>query len=42
MGREVDDIKKLLAAQGGSDALKDQLQTKKTIDLLVLSSKNTA
>lgn len=42
MEREVEDIKKLLDAQGGTGALEDQLKTKKTIDLLVLSSKNTA
>jgi trigger factor len=42
MEREMEDIKKLIAAQGGTEALEDQLKTKKTIDLLVLSSKNTA
>ncbi|SHE48437.1 trigger factor [Seinonella peptonophila] len=42
MSREVDEIKKLLEAQGGTEPLKEQLLIKKTIDLLVLSSKNTA
>lgn len=42
MEREVEDIKKLIQAQGGTEALEDQLKTRKTIDLLVLSSKNTA
>jgi trigger factor len=42
MKREEDEIRKLIAAQGGTDSIKEQLQIKKTIDLLVLSSKNAA
>lgn len=42
MDREIPEIKKLLEAQGGADSLNEQLLVKKTIDLLVLSSKNTA
>lgn len=42
MKREADEIRKLLAAQGGTDGMKEQLLIKKTIDLLVLSRKNAA
>lgn len=42
MQREEEEIRKLIDAQGGMDAIREQLLIKKTIDLLVLSSKNAA
>ena len=42
MQREESEIRKLIDVQGGIDSFKEQLRIKKTIDLLVLSSKNAA
>lgn len=42
MQREEEEIRKLIDAQGGIEGIKEQLLVKKTIDLLVLSSKNAA
>lgn len=42
MQREEEEIRQLIDAQGGMDAIREQLLIKKTIDLLVLSSKNAA
>lgn len=42
MQRDEEEIRKLIDVQGGIDSIKEQLLIKKTIDLLVLSSKNAA
>jgi trigger factor len=42
MGREVDDVRRILEAQGAMESVKEQLRVKKTIDLLVSNSKNKA
>lgn len=42
MGREKEEIRKLLQAQGGVGQIKDELKVRKTIDLLVSNSKNAA
>lgn len=42
MQRDEKEIRKLIDVQGGIDSIKEQLLIKKTIDLLVLSSKNAA
>lgn len=42
MQREESETRKLIDVQGGIDSFKEQLRIKKTIDLLVLSSKNAA
>ncbi|QKG84061.1 trigger factor [Kroppenstedtia pulmonis] len=42
MGRETDEVRRLLQNQGGMDQVKQELKTRKTIDLLVSNSKNAA
>jgi trigger factor len=42
MGREVEEVRKLLEQQGVIESVKEQLRVKKTIDLLVSNSKNKA
>ena len=42
MGREADEVRRILENQGALDSVKDQLRVKKTIDLLVSNSKNKA
>ncbi|SMO36762.1 trigger factor [Melghirimyces algeriensis] len=42
MGREQEEVRKLLQAQGGMDQIRDEVQIRKTVDLLVSNSKNTA
>src|SRR5690606_10810181 len=42
MGREEEEIRKLLQAQGGVDQIRDELKIRKTVDLLVSNSKNAA
>ena len=42
MGRETDEVRRILESQGALDSVKDQLRMKKTIDLLVSNSKNKA
>ncbi|MBA4496280.1 trigger factor [Paenactinomyces guangxiensis] len=42
MNRDEEEVRRLLEAQGALKSVKEQLITKKTIDLLVLSSKNAA
>lgn len=42
MNRETEEVRRLLEAQGALESVKEQLLVKKTIDLLVLSSKNAA
>lgn len=42
MGRELEEVRKLVEQQGVIDSVKEQLRVKKTIDLLVSNSKNKA
>jgi trigger factor len=42
MEREADEVRRILEAQGAMDSVKEQVQVKKTIDLLVSHSKNKA
>ncbi|SDC21313.1 trigger factor [Melghirimyces thermohalophilus] len=42
MGREEEEVRKLLQAQGGVDQIRDELKIRKTVDLLVSNSKNAA
>lgn len=42
MGRDTDEVRRLLQNQGGMDQVKQELKTRKTIDLLVSNSKNAA
>ncbi len=42
MGRDIEEIRKLLEAQGGFDQIRNEVKIRKTIDLLVSNSKNAA
>ncbi|MFC7440797.1 trigger factor [Laceyella putida] len=42
MGREADEVRRILEAQNAMESVKEQLRVKKTIDLLVSESKNKA
>ncbi|WP_124727055.1 trigger factor [Staphylospora marina] len=42
MQREADEVRRILEAQGAMDSVKEQVRVRKTIDLLVSSSKNKA
>lgn len=42
MNRELDEVKRLVSAQGGLGAVKEDLKIRKTVDLLVSNSKNAA
>lgn len=42
MGREVDDVRRMLESQNAMESVREQLRIKKTIDVLVSESKNKA
>ncbi|MBA4602675.1 trigger factor [Thermoactinomyces mirandus] len=42
MGRETEDVRRILESRNALDSVKEQLRAKKTIDLLVSNSKNKA
>ncbi|PTM58224.1 trigger factor [Desmospora activa] len=42
MNRELEEVKRLLTAQGGLGSVKEDLKIRKTVDLLVSNSKNAA
>ncbi len=42
MGRETEEVRRILESQNALDSVKEQLRAKKTIDLLVSNSKNKA
>ncbi|MDR6226463.1 trigger factor [Desmospora profundinema] len=42
MNRDLEEVRRLLTAQGGMGQIKDELKIRKTIDLLVSNSKNAA